>query len=412
MNEIVRKLRPTDYWRISEHESWLEHMASNGFHLVKTGRWFAKFIKGEPKQMRYRIEISYDNKIKSKQRNTYSELGWDYVTGYDNFNIFSSPVELNAPEPHLDPVEQSYTLKELDKEFTLNAIVTTLGFSIQLWMIYYIYFQDSAYILNLIEGRLFQQIVFAVFVLYLIYNSIKSAISVHAFRKTFLVGKPINHNSPWKNRRKIHFIIHAICVLGLIIPLFIQVATNKAIPLHGAPIDLPIILLQDIEQNSNLISKTTHNTLQDNPYYDLLRQQHDLRFLYHENIYKYNWSFFAPVQYYSDEIGIIPNEMWKDNSEVYSPSINAWIYQLRFPSMGSDLIVDLVKKRSIRYEKGSFIEIDNEDFDQLTIFQGDDNLKEIFALKEKAVIHIRYRGYKDNNSIIKSISQKINLISK
>lgn len=37
MDKVVRKLRPSDYWSIGEHESWFADMASQGLHLKKWG---------------------------------------------------------------------------------------------------------------------------------------------------------------------------------------------------------------------------------------------------------------------------------------------------------------------------------------------------------------------------------------
>lgn len=33
MNKIVRRLRPSNYWRIGEHESWFQDMAAEGLYL-------------------------------------------------------------------------------------------------------------------------------------------------------------------------------------------------------------------------------------------------------------------------------------------------------------------------------------------------------------------------------------------
>ena len=38
-------------------------------------------------------------------------------------------------------------------------------------------------------------------------------------------------------------------------------------------------------------------------------------------------------------------------------------------------------------------------------------MKEVFASKGKAVIHVRYYGYADINSVIENIENKIDLIS-
>lgn len=55
--KVVLKLRPSNYWRIGEHESWFSDMAKEGLHLRKVGSMFVHFIKEEPKETRYRIRL-------------------------------------------------------------------------------------------------------------------------------------------------------------------------------------------------------------------------------------------------------------------------------------------------------------------------------------------------------------------
>ena len=51
--------------------------------------------------------------MSTELKELYMESGWEYVTGFGQFNVFSSPTELNAPELHTDSAEQSHTLNEL-----------------------------------------------------------------------------------------------------------------------------------------------------------------------------------------------------------------------------------------------------------------------------------------------------------
>ena len=48
------------------------------------------------------------------------------------------------------------------------------------------------------------------------------------------------------------------------------------------------------------------------------------------NRYTYDWSLLAPVQYETDENGIVPGEMWEDGSGEYSPSIKQGFISLVF----------------------------------------------------------------------------------
>ena len=67
MTSIVRKLRPSNYWRIGEHESWFSDMSLQGLHLHKMGTTFAHFKKGEPQQMEYRIEVTKNKNISDER---------------------------------------------------------------------------------------------------------------------------------------------------------------------------------------------------------------------------------------------------------------------------------------------------------------------------------------------------------
>ena len=75
MTKIVRKLRPTDFWRIGEHESWFSDMSAKGLHLQKMGLHFAHFIKGDPKQMEYGIEVTKKKEMPFEQSEMYEEIG-------------------------------------------------------------------------------------------------------------------------------------------------------------------------------------------------------------------------------------------------------------------------------------------------------------------------------------------------
>ena len=168
MNKTVRKLRPSDYWRIGEHESWFTDMAAEGFHLKKMGLHFAHFVKGEPKKMRYRIDVSLKKKITPEQIEMYADSGWDYVTSYEFFHVFSSPVELNAPELHTDPAEQSYTLKELDKKLAMNAGIVVVAVILMIGMVSAIWFLDGTPTFVFVEGIAIQQTILTIF--YLIFG--------------------------------------------------------------------------------------------------------------------------------------------------------------------------------------------------------------------------------------------------
>jgi len=397
MNKMKRKRRPSDYWRIGEHESWFADMAAKGLHIEKMGLHFAHFIKDKPLKTRYRIDVSFNKNSIPEQKQMYAENGWDYVTSYGDFNVFSSPVERNSPELHTDPAEQSYTLKELDKRFARSAMLVVALVILMIGMISAVWFFNKTPIIALVDGSMVQQAILIIVELYVAYTSLQAAISIRILRKTLSEGGAIDHNAPWKRRQWITMIVGIIfiilAILGSILP-FVQIfmMETKTLPLTNT--NLPIVRLADIEQNPNLVRESSSH-IQDNVDW--------------ANRYSYNWGLLAPVQYKSDENGIVPNKMWEDGSGKYSPGIHTRVYKLRFPSMAKDLISDLIKRYSLEHRGGDFVEAKHADFDILIVHEVD-GFKEIFASKGKAVMYVRYYGNADLDLVIKNTAQKMVLI--
>ena len=140
MRKKVRKMVLENVWRIEEHESWFADLAKKGWHLQKIGRLFAYFEQGESKDVRYRIDTSSNKKITAEDKEMFQEAGWTHIARLGEFNVFSSSAALQAPELHTDPVEQSYTLKDLSKKFWRSSIATSFFVS---WALSYFFIYCS-----------------------------------------------------------------------------------------------------------------------------------------------------------------------------------------------------------------------------------------------------------------------------
>lgn len=386
MSKTVWRFRPGDYWRIGEHESWFSDMAAEGLHLVKMGLTFARFNKGEPKIVRYRIDTIPDSSNNSDLKELYSESGWEFVTGYGDFKVYSSLTEANAPELHTDPAEQAYSLQELNRKLfrnviivTIYAVILTVILSTPVWL------PNGTTTLTAIEGTS-TFILLSISVAYLLYDSINGAFSIRVLRKSLTEGKPIDHSAPWKKRQKASTavgLIYFVILSYLVVMPFLQIAFSETYDLPEDTIDLPIVRLGDVENNPNLIRQNSSDV--------------DRRI----NIYTKKWSLLAPVQIRSHEYGKVPNMKWNDNSGIYSPSIHTWFYQLRVSSLGKSLVSDLIKRYGQAYNGDGYIEIEHTDFDMLIINEGY-GVKEIFAAKGNKVMHIKYYGHTDMEAFIKA----------
>ncbi|MFP7298322.1 DUF2812 domain-containing protein [Neobacillus niacini] len=394
MSKKVYKIRPSDYWRIGEHESWFTDMAARGLHLKKMGIQFVQFAKGEPKKMRYRIDVSLKKKISTEQIQLYADSGWDYVTSYQSFHVFSSPDERNAPELHTDPAEQSYTLSELNQKLALNASIVAAAMILMIAMLSSIWLVEGTPVYVLVEGLAIQQTILTIFIGFTAYTSIQAAISIRLIRKNLIEGKPIDHHAPWKKHHRRNSIIGLLITLvvgmSAVLP-FVQLikADTKTLP-ESTP-NLPIVRLADIEQNPAFV-RGEPDYMSDNVDWG--------------NRYTYKWSPLAPGQYETDENGLIPGKMWGDGSGEYSPSIHTRVYQLSIPEMADHLITDLIKRYRYESSEEDYVLTKHSYFDILIIHE-EEAMKEVFVSKGNVVMYVRYHGYGEIDSIIKNIEEKL-----
>lgn len=392
--KLVRKFRPTDKWYIGEFESWLTDMAQDGLLLRKNGSSFAYFEKCDPQNLRYRIDISTIGELKTEQKEMYNEYGWDFVAKYSYFNIFSSPTYSNVTELHTDPGELSFTIEFLTKKhkfatlFALLALFLYIGISVAFILL------RKTPTLDLIEGMLLYDFIASLFFINTTYASIRSAASIKALKRKLVEGNPINHSAPWKKHRRRGLVFYSIwLVVGIsyVIVPFIQFVTSRTEPLPVQVDKLPIVRLADLEQNSRLEMYE--------PGIPLVRDA--------ANKYNYRWSPIAPVQYKSNEYGRISGVFWEEGG-VYSPSIRTKYYKLRFPTLGKNLVSDLVRKDNDLFSLNYRTDLTHSFFDILLVNESEGyNLMSVYAVKDDLVIYVRYRGYATINTVFEIIAQKI-----
>lgn len=396
MTKIVRKVRPADYWRIGEHESWFSDMSAKGLHLHKMGIHFAHFKKGDPKRMEYRIEVTQTKEMSPEQSNLYEANGWGYVASYQFFHVFSSPKENAALELHTDPMEQSYTLDQLNKRLTLNFILFSLVFLFIMGTLAAMWFLDGTPVLRLVEGQLTQQIALSITYFYLAYYSTRASLSIQALRRNLKDGKAINHHAPWGKRLRRNKVLSIVFVttilIGSILPL-VQLFKRETFTLPENESNLPIVRLADIEQNTLFV-----------------RDEYYIDGIDWANHYTSNWSVFAPVQYESNESGVIERQKWLDESGIYSPSVSTKVYHLTFKVFAEPLIDDLIKWHSYGDETKLFVEKKHSNFDLLMIYE-DKGWNQLVASKGKVVMYIRYFGNAELDVIIEKAAQKISLLA-
>lgn len=393
MRDTVRKFMPDDIWNLGRNESWFSDLAEEGLHLRRIGLAFAVFERGEPKKMKYRIDVISPAPTE-EQLEIYNESGWQFVTNIKELHIFSSPEESNYPELHTDPVEQSYTLTVLNKRLRSQVILISVCMALFFGMMFSMFFFEQTPTLAMMEAGGIQRPLLIFVEGYVFYIVIRNFIALRNLRKSLFEGNPINHREDWRKPRLVNGLIGAFFILVSFLTICIpaaEIAVSKTYTLPETPVDLPVIRLAEIEQNAAL-------------------EREDgffLRDVDWRNRVSYDWSPLSPVKYEISEHGVVQNEMWDDNSGSYSPSVETHYFKLLIPSMADSLIQDLMEWYVDDYEPDLTIrERDHAFFEKLVIAQSGIR-KEIFACSGNEVIYVQYFGKAKAEDIVKLLPQAL-----
>src|SRR5690606_8143935 len=76
------------HWTADRFEDWLEAMAAQGWHLVKTDRWMHRshFRRGVPKKVRYCVD--FPGEVTDEYYTIYRDAGWEMVSSALGWHIW------------------------------------------------------------------------------------------------------------------------------------------------------------------------------------------------------------------------------------------------------------------------------------------------------------------------------------
>ena len=390
MGKTVYKRRFLDIWRIGETESWLSDMAANGLRLTSLGTMFARFERGEPDNIRYRIDFTHsEDRSAEEQLELYADSGWEYVCELGEYRIFRSPEELDAPEIHTDPAEQAFTLQRLHKMVRRNTLVVNLFMAAALAMLFFAVFFGKTPLLTFVEGEQITLPIVAVLIIYSLFSQIGELVSAGKLMRSLREGRPINHRAGWKkllNSRRIVMGIIGVFALIIVVLPFTRIAMSRNEELPLVKNNQLHLRLSDIETDPALERKP------------MLRMEG----IDWGNFTALKWSPYAPMMITLQEYGVVPGRMWPDGSGEYSPSIGVELYRLRFEWLADGVVKDLCSKYS-GYDLAPVSEqTGQEGFDRLFI-RSADSFREVFASRKNAVIHVRYYGEEDMDAVIEAV---------
>ncbi len=121
MSKFVKRVIPFESCDIPAIQNWLEDMAEKGLFFKECGMFFAKFEKGEPKDMRYRLDfcdvVACD--IPEEKKELYERSGWNVVGDFKNDCVVICTDDPDAPEIYTDCELLAKPLKSIISKYRI-----------------------------------------------------------------------------------------------------------------------------------------------------------------------------------------------------------------------------------------------------------------------------------------------------
>lgn len=121
MSKFVKRVIPFESFDIPAIQNWLEDMAEKGLFFKECGVFFAKFEKGEPKDMRYRLDfcdvVACD--IPEEKKELYERSGWNVVGDFKNDCVVICTDDPDAPEIYTDCELLAKPLKSIISKYRI-----------------------------------------------------------------------------------------------------------------------------------------------------------------------------------------------------------------------------------------------------------------------------------------------------
>jgi hypothetical protein len=250
--KTYRKLIPVSTYDIAGVESWLSDMAGKGFFLYDLGAFLARFTKGDPKVVRYRLEPAgkdpgYPN---LDLKFLYEENGWRFVSPYKElFHVFMTE-DAAAPELHTDPLVQSATLKKMDHQLLFLSLAYLVLPALLILLSQLLIEGNRVYTL-LLKSNIFQLILIPLYLIVTVYMLI-STVRISKLRCRLRAGRPFEHYRKNSKRTLVLKIMELTGFCAFVLIILSSLAnldrSNASYqPLSEIPSGMPFLSLEDLD---------------------------------------------------------------------------------------------------------------------------------------------------------------------
>lgn len=223
-------------YAIDENEQLYEKMVAKGWKLIKRGSFLDKYERCEPKDMRYRIEISSpgfleDAELPEDQVALYEDCGWEFIANHGLVHVFCADKDSDAQEFYSDPRQQAATLSALRRSYRSGWISVLIIIAVHLFIAYGLSSEPDEFLpgvwASLMETWFRSTelvLTYAVLLVSALYDLIYGTVRTALLYRQLKAGKPLEHapkkRLPHKTTKTILWVLQGIVLVLLAVQLF------------------------------------------------------------------------------------------------------------------------------------------------------------------------------------------------
>jgi len=234
MAKTVRKWTPADPYDCIALETWLEDMARKGFLLKKFRPLFCTFERGEPAELRYRVEPwkrHWDDGLPQDMLELYADCGWEYVGEISRDLLIFSARDPDAPEPHSDPELQRGQWERVRKSLLRGALGIAATLLLVLAGTVYSLWREGRPILDLVTSNTLFLLPLLSFYPFHIAGLLRQERQIAKITQQLQEGIPLEHRAMYLRRG----LTGLAGFVGTVVLFVMMLATRWFFPYAGGP---------------------------------------------------------------------------------------------------------------------------------------------------------------------------------
>lgn len=265
--EIVYRLVPCPCYDVEACESWLTDMAARGLFVETLGRTLARFRRGTPCTVRYRLTAArleggwldmVPSEPRSAEKALYAESGWQFVCAQQEFFLYACR-DPRAPELHTDPAVQALSLKMARRSAWWGFVWAVIALAVQFAL------NGQGQLVRLLVEMPALSLCLCLYFLSVLLLAFRDLYHILALSRRLRRGYAPDHRKNWRPAARINRILQGVAagtfclVVSLCFVLLVQAGADQSIRSRQEPLpfatltDLAGGMVLDDEENSLVI---------------------------------------------------------------------------------------------------------------------------------------------------------------